>query len=616
MAEDGNGFNCENGSSKNQTSTSEKKRRASKEANHVWAPLKQRKAPRGNPEAAAAKRWSVSEASSSKSRRTNATIAESAAKELESLAVHMPNVSDSDARAFALRMYYIEVFNGMSPTDAQTNVSQMFLVSSRTVQRWVELWESTGEEALLDGRSSTEESDPSILFSCPDLVFELKCWIKKRLAQGGKHKDGYLTIQQVQSYINDDLLKDEDIVPTELLDMHEQRYHSREVSRITALRWVHKLGFKWADSSAAPFCDRHEDADVVAYRKVWVEAMLALRPRLPILSEISGRPEWPNLPAGEKPLMHGNHDEAILYANEGNRFAWISNDSYHLKPKGDGATIMVSGVSVACHGWLGLETIEPKTDGTWNHVSIMKNVTTILDQFEVLYPGCQLLLTYDNAPSHVAKRKGALSTTNMNKTDGGAQPILTQMGWYNTINPSSGAIVQVQQQMWYPGPNGEQIAKGALRICTERGLPGVEGMRRDELRTLLAAQPDFANVKPEIQEEVERRGHILLFGPKCHPECMHIEMCWAHVKKYCRQHCGHTITALRTSLEHALSQHHLTVQLHTAFSNHAWKWIEAYCNEANGFAVYEALKALKKTHRHHRRGSNKEVPVPICRSNI
>ena len=74
MAEDGNGFNCENGSSKNQTPTSEERWRASKEANHVWAPLKRRKAPRGNPEAAASKRWSVSEASSSKSRRTNATI--------------------------------------------------------------------------------------------------------------------------------------------------------------------------------------------------------------------------------------------------------------------------------------------------------------------------------------------------------------------------------------------------------------------------------------------------------------------------------------------------------------------------------------------------------------
>ena len=28
-----------------------------------------------------------------------------------------------------------------------------------------------------------------------------------------------------------------------------------------------------------------------------------------------------------------------------------------MKPKGDGATIMVSGVSVAYHGWMGLEVI-------------------------------------------------------------------------------------------------------------------------------------------------------------------------------------------------------------------------------------------------------------------
>ena len=87
MAEDGNGFNCENGSSKNQASTSEERRRASKESNHVWAPLKRRKAPRGNPKL---KRWSV--------RRTNATIVESASKESS----HMPNVSDCDARALVL----------------------------------------------------------------------------------------------------------------------------------------------------------------------------------------------------------------------------------------------------------------------------------------------------------------------------------------------------------------------------------------------------------------------------------------------------------------------------------------------------------------------------------
>ena len=36
----------------------------------------------------------------------------------------------------------------------------------------------------------------------------------------------YLTIQQIQQYINDELLKEEDGVPTEVLDMHEERYHA------------------------------------------------------------------------------------------------------------------------------------------------------------------------------------------------------------------------------------------------------------------------------------------------------------------------------------------------------------------------------------------------------
>ena len=84
---------------------------------------------------------------------------------------------------------------------------------------------------------------------------------------------GWQTQRWLSNYIqpssrlhNNKLLNDEDIVPVEILNMHDERYHSREVSRMTALRWVHKLGFKWADSSV-PFCDRHEDKDVVAYRK-------------------------------------------------------------------------------------------------------------------------------------------------------------------------------------------------------------------------------------------------------------------------------------------------------------------------------------------------------------
>ena len=71
-----------------------------------------------------------------------------ARKDLESLAVHMPNLPDTDARTLALRMFYIEVSNGMSAGDAEINVSQMFMVSPITVRRWVTLWKNTREEAL------------------------------------------------------------------------------------------------------------------------------------------------------------------------------------------------------------------------------------------------------------------------------------------------------------------------------------------------------------------------------------------------------------------------------------------------------------------------------------
>ena len=56
---------------------------------------------------------------------------------------------------------------------------------------------------MLDHQNVHDERDRALLFVSPALVFELKNWIKNRHKQGGKHKDGYLTIQQLQNHIND-----------------------------------------------------------------------------------------------------------------------------------------------------------------------------------------------------------------------------------------------------------------------------------------------------------------------------------------------------------------------------------------------------------------------------
>ena len=129
------------------------------------------------------------------------TIKDASTDQLDALPEFMPDLTDSDAKILALRMYYLELSNGVSSIQAQDKVSRMFFVSTRTVRRWAELWEATGEESLFDGRSECGEREKSILFYCPALLFELRQWINERLKLGGRHSDGYLTIQHIQDYI-------------------------------------------------------------------------------------------------------------------------------------------------------------------------------------------------------------------------------------------------------------------------------------------------------------------------------------------------------------------------------------------------------------------------------
>ena len=104
------GKQSENGSFQNHSqSSSIAQRRARQGAECTWAWLKARKALRDDPYAGATARWSSSSNPKKHCRRTSSTILERAGKELDALAVHMPNLSDSDARTLALRMFYTEV---------------------------------------------------------------------------------------------------------------------------------------------------------------------------------------------------------------------------------------------------------------------------------------------------------------------------------------------------------------------------------------------------------------------------------------------------------------------------------------------------------------------------
>ena len=69
--------------------------------------------------------------------------------------------------------------------------------------------------------------------------------------------------------------------------------------------------------------------------------------------------------------------------------------------------------------------------------------------------------------------------------------------------------------------------KGLREVCLERfGEDRVKGKKQDALVEMLSSEPDFMSAKPILQEELEKRGCLVLFGVKFHPELMEIESCY------------------------------------------------------------------------------------------
>ena len=123
--------------------SSRSKRHASKAASSTWMELTKRKSPRGDPLAGVRKRWQkCSEEQcqqvTRKRKRPRVTIQENSAKQLDALGQCLPDLPESDTKILALRMYYLELSDGVSASHAQEKVSRMFLISPRTVRRWAE----------------------------------------------------------------------------------------------------------------------------------------------------------------------------------------------------------------------------------------------------------------------------------------------------------------------------------------------------------------------------------------------------------------------------------------------------------------------------------------------
>lgn len=95
--------------------------------------------------------------------------------------------SDSDSSSFLGSIFS---YFGCSPAISYLNLAspnRKLAKCSRFVHALSKGGLMTGEEAITDQRSVTvHNEDHSILFLCPNLVSELRSWIRKRLKQGGR----------------------------------------------------------------------------------------------------------------------------------------------------------------------------------------------------------------------------------------------------------------------------------------------------------------------------------------------------------------------------------------------------------------------------------------------
>ncbi|KAH8919976.1 hypothetical protein BT69DRAFT_1207966, partial [Atractiella rhizophila] len=89
----------------------------------------------------------------------------------------------------------------------------------------------------------------------------------------------------------------------------------------------------------------------------------------------------------------------------------------------------------------------------------------------------------------------------------------------------------------------------------------------------LAAQPDFQEQKPLMQEILERKGHKAIFLPKLHCELNFIEFFWGPMKRYIRaENCDYTFEGLKKT-EGLRSVPLSTIR---KFEHRTHRWIQAY----------------------------------------
>ena len=123
---------------------------------------------------------------------------------------------------------------------------------------------------------------------------------------------------------------------------------------------------------------------------------------------------------------------------------------------------------------------------------------------------------FDHSGFHAAMDADALKASEMNVEPGGKQPVM-----HDTVYEGRVQTMTLS----------DRTPKEMKMILEERGV-NTSGMKKEDMRKVLASHSDFCNEKSRIEKILIAQGHIPIFLPKFHPELNPIERVWAQLKRY------------------------------------------------------------------------------------
>ena len=381
-------------------------------------------------------------------------------------------------------------------------------------------------------------------------------------------------------------------------DMREKRV-SRKVSiqARTAREWLNRMGYRWKSVSKGVYVDGHERDDVVEYRKWFVKEWFDMQPHVREWEEIYGengvvtglkQKEKERKMGGKygdgREIIFVTHDESTFSANDGRRSAWMAEGESILRPKGRGRGIMASEFLTGAGRLRVRDEVNDeelkreglkrdatvyfeygdKAEGWWKGEDVVKQVLDMaIPVFEKEFGReCRACFMFDNSTNHGVFANDALVAQRMNWNSGGKQPVMRD-GWIRGDENGSVMVRQVMYEEVEEDGQRKRVPKGMKRILEEKGLvrdglkmecrkqwtdeKGQKHARRGCLvgvedccgRRLMELQPDFREQKGMVEEEVTRRGHLVIFYPKFHCELNWIEYFWGDGKRRTRERCDY-----------------------------------------------------------------------------